>query len=126
MAIARLSSARLQATLGSMISAALWYWQRNTLTATVAVIMGVLGVLAWLSPRTYAPLQRGMEQLARAITMSLTWLLLALVYFGLFTPLHFWRRVRRVDPLGLRPDPNLDSYLQPLPGAAPDRFDRQF
>jgi hypothetical protein len=61
-----------------------------------------------------------------ALLTTLSWILLALVYFGLFTPLRLWRGLIGKDPLQLYAHPRADitSFLQPSARAA--RFDRQF
>jgi hypothetical protein len=70
--------------------------------------------------------QRILDRFARRMLAAFTWLVLGLVYFGLFTPLRLWRTLLRRDPLRLRRDPAATTYLQPMRPAPAARFDRQF
>lgn len=118
--------ARLQATLAALGAFALWAWFGGTVPATIALLTAVLAVLAWVSPRHYAPIHRVLDRLVQFLLRSLTWLVLGLIYLGLFVPLRLWRVLTHQDPLRLRPNPAAPSYLLPLPVAKSTRFDRQF
>ena len=87
---------------------------------------GSLALMAWVSPPHYAPIQRTLDRLLHALLAGLTWLILALIYLAVFTPMRGWRALTRRDPLQLRTNPAATTYLRPLPPATPDRFDRQF
>jgi hypothetical protein len=126
MAFAPIPRARWQATFAVAGAWLLWWRVGGLPVIVLAVLASVFALLAWLAPARYAPVQRGIDRLAHGLLGGLSWLLLGLVYFGLFTPLRIWRRLTRHDPLHLRPDPTASSYLRPLPPAAPGRFDRQF
>jgi hypothetical protein len=120
--------ARLQATLASLIASGVWWRFTTTWTAVVALLLLALAALAWGAPPAYAPVRRALDRAARALAATFTWVVLALVYFGLFTPLRLWRALCRQDPLGLRrPDRSVVSYLRPvMKHGSARRFERQF
>lgn len=126
MALSPVTRARWQASLAWGGTLVLWWRIGGILPAMAAGATGSLALLAWVSPPHFAPIQRGLDRMLHAMLTSLTWVLLALIYLGLFTPLRGWRALTRRDPLQLRSDPTASSYLQSLPPAAPGRFDRQF
>ncbi len=118
--------ARLQATLAGTATLFLWWRIGGAAAAALASLAGGLALLAWLSPRHYAPVQRALDRMLHGMLAALTWLLLALIYLGVFVPLRLWRALTGQDPLHRRPDPAAATYLRPLPPPAPGRFDRQF
>jgi len=120
------SRARLQAALACGGALLLWWRIGGMLPAVFAIFLAALASLAWFAPARYAPVQRTLDRLMHALLAGLTWFVLGVVYFGVFTPLRAWRALMRRDPLQLRPAPAASSYLQPLPSGAPRRFDRQF
>jgi hypothetical protein len=117
--------ARLQATLACAVTLTLWWWRRGTTPAAFAGIAAAFALLAWVAPARYAPLQHFLDRIVQLVLGGLTWVLLALVYFLVFTPLRLLRGALGRDPLARRPDPAAASYLRPLP-PGPSRFDRQF
>lgn len=67
-----------------------------------------LAAAAWLAttliaPRAAGPARRLGDALGRATGVALVWLLLAPLFFLLFTPVALGRRLRRLDPLRRRP-----------------------
>jgi len=125
MPLASFSRARLQATAASIGTLALWTWRGGPVAATLAVIAAMLAALAWVAPARYAPVQRTLDRGLHLLLAVVTWTLLGLVYFLVFTPLRFARKLMGRDPLSRQPDPAAPSYLRPLP-PGPRRFDRQF
>lgn len=126
MSPAPLLRSRLQATVAAGIATLLWWRFQGNVSAVLAAVLGTFALLAWLAPRLYAPIQRGLDRFAHALLSGFTWLVLGVVYFGLFTPIRIWRALTRRDPLQLRIDPGAESYFQSLPSSAQRRFDRQF
>jgi hypothetical protein len=118
--------ARLQSSLAALGATCLWLWLRSPVSATVALVAGSLALLAWVSPPLYAPVQRLLDGFVHLLLTAITWLLLGLIYLTVFVPLRLGRALSGHDPLRLRSDPSAASYLQPLPPAHPDRFNRQF
>lgn len=126
MALAPHQRARLQATAASAGTLILWWRLGGIIPAVIAGLAASLALLAWVSPPHYAPVQRALDRVLHALLAGLTWVLLAVIYLGVFTPLRLWRALTGHDPLQRRADPAATSYLRPLPPAAPGRFDRQF
>jgi hypothetical protein len=118
--------ARLQSSVAAVISVSLWGFTRAPIAAAFAFVLVALSAIAWCSPRTYAPVQRALERAARALAAGFTWTILAIVYFGIFTPFRLWRQIIGKDPLAQRGRPVNDSYLQPVASSGTPRFDRQF
>ena len=125
MPLATFTRARLQASAACVGTLALWWWRGGPVAAALAGIMAALAVVAWAAPARYAPVQRAFDRLIHWLLTAITWSLLGLVYFLVFTPLRFVRSLAGRDPLARAPDPAAASYLQP-PAAGPRRFDRQF
>lgn len=119
--------ARCQALLAVVGMLLLWWRVPGAVSATLLGIAGALALLAFVSPRRYAPVQRGFDAVIHALLVGLTWTALGLVYLGVFTPLRLWRLLTRQDPLNLRRRNAAApaTYLRPLRSTAP-RFDRQF
>ena len=125
MPLASFTRARLQASAACVGTLALWWWRGGPVPATLAGIMAALAVVAWVAPARYAPVQRTLDRGIHLLLAAITWTLLGLVYFLIFTPLRFVRGLTGRDPLARVPDPAATSYLRPLP-PGPRRFDRQF
>jgi hypothetical protein len=117
--------ARLQAALAVLIAVLIWWYHRGPLSAVLAAVATILALLAWLSPSHHAPVQRLLDRSARRLVAGFSWLVLALVYFGVFTPLRWLRACVCRPLLTLRPD-RRDTYLQPLPPRPRQHFERQF
>lgn len=126
MALAPAARARLQASLAVLGAALLWLRTHHPLALALAALTVALAALAWLAPARFAPVQRALDTFARAIAAAFTWLVLGLVYFGLFTPLRMLRALLRRDPLQLRSTPAAVTFLQPLPPRRPGSFQRPF
>jgi hypothetical protein len=125
MPLAPFARARLQASAACIGTLALWWWRGGPVAATLAGIMAALAVLAWAAPVRYAPVQRTLDRLIHWLLTAITWALLGLVYFLVFTPIRLVRSLAGRDPLARQPDPAATSYLK-APSAGPRRFDRQF
>lgn len=120
-----LTRARLQATGAVIGTAAIWWWRGGLFPAALAGVAAALALVAWVSPAHYAPVQRAFDRVVHGVLAGLTWVLLGLVYFLVFTPGRILRDLRGRDPLARKPDPAAATYLRPLPPGA-GRFDRQF
>jgi hypothetical protein len=126
MAAPSINRARLQASLACVGTAFFWWRIGGVVSLLATGFAGVLALFAWLSPSRYAPVQRALDRILHLVLTGLTWILLALLYWGLFTPMRLWRALTKQDPLHRRPDPAATSYLRPLPPAATRNFNRQF
>lgn len=117
---------RLHALLACLGTLILWWRFPGRLTFGLIVVAGVLALLACFSPRAYAPVQRAFDATTHGILAVLSWTMLGLVYFGLFTPLRLWRGLTHKDPILLRAadSPKIVTFLQP--SAPASSFERQF
>jgi hypothetical protein len=78
---------------------------------SVAIIGGVLG---WMRPQWLRPVFVGWMILVFPIGWLVSHLLLAVLFYGVFTPLGFLLRLSGKDPLRLR-RPVVDSFWQDKP-----------
>lgn len=120
------SRARLQSSLGLGLALVLWLWAGGMFFTVVSAVAAVLCLMAWAAPRAHAPLQRCIDRTAGLLAKGVSWLLLGLVYFGVFTPLGLIARLCGRDPLQLRRRPGRTTCFHDLPPAPAGRFERQF
>ena len=94
-----------------------FYRDRPILPAALLVLACVLGVLAWLYPMAVRPIFVGMMVLAFPINWVVTHVMLAVIFYCLFTPIAVLFRLLGRDPLGRRLEPAQDSYwvVKPQP-----------
>jgi hypothetical protein len=83
--------------------------------AQVAVYVGAggVGLLGLVKPAWLRPVYVALMLVTLPVGWSLSHLLLALVFFGLFTPLAWILRLIGRDPLGRRLEPARQSYWRP-------------
>jgi len=74
----------------------------------LAAVLGLLGAMEITAP--IKPLYIGMMILAWPIGMAVSMVLLALVYYGMFTPVAIFFRLTGRDPLARKLDPDAKSY----------------
>ncbi|HKX12508.1 MAG TPA: SxtJ family membrane protein [bacterium] len=80
--------------------------------------------LAW--PAWLRPLHFGWMKLAAVLAWVNTRIILAILFFLIFTPLAFFRRLLGKDPLGLKPGENESTYWRQAATDSKPRFDRPF
>ena len=125
MPLSSANRSRLQATVGCVVTGLVWWRTRAPAFAAVwALAIGLLA-LACFDPRRYEPVQRLFRMLGRIVTAAVTWLILGLVYFLVFTPMRLWNRMLGRDPLGSRRSTNA-SFLHEFPAKTLGRFGRQY
>ena len=86
---------------------------RPIVAAVLAAVAASVGLIGWIKPRAVRPLFVGWMVLAFPIGWTVSILLLALVYYGMFTPFAIAFRLLGRDALGLRPGPDRESYWEP-------------
>jgi hypothetical protein len=118
--------ARLQATAVLAGGLGLWWRLQTTWAITLVGVMAAFALLAWIAPERHKPVQRAFDWATRWLVAGFTWLILGVVYFGLFTPMRWLGALLGRDPLRLKPDRSTMTYLRGLPPATNGRFDRQF
>jgi hypothetical protein len=99
--------------------------------ATAAIVFGVLaltiGPLGLIRPDLVRPIFVGWMVLAFPIGWTVSRLVLALMFYGLFTPVALIFRLLGRDSLNRRRRPDLDTYWTPKPPAAgPRSYFKQF
>ena len=96
--------------------------------ALLAGLAAVLAVLAILKPGLLASLNRGWMMLGKAIGRVVSPIVLAILFFGLLTPMALLMRAFGRDELRLRRAQDAETYWrhrEPL-GPEPASFRRQF
>ncbi len=93
--------------------------------------LGVLGLMGGLigliRPRWLAPLFLGWRLAVFPLAWLVTLLVLAVIFFGLITPLGLWLRLRCRDLLQRRIEPEQDSYWEERPASTdPTRYLQPF
>jgi len=100
-------------------AAPLW-WSIGVAVAFVAVTLA--------KPALLAPLNRQWMKLGILLGRIVAPVALAILFYGVFTPIGAVMRLAGKDPLRLKRDPGSPSYWLPRqpPGPAPDSLDQQF
>ncbi len=111
---------------GCVVSGLIWRVHGGAVPRGIFVATVLLAVLALVAPRLYAPVQWALEGFGRAVARGVTWVVLGLLFVGVFIPGRLLLALRRKDPLQLR-RPAVDSYWElPRPSRGAESFDRQF
>jgi hypothetical protein len=99
-----------------------------TLAKVLWVLAVVVPVVGWLVPSFMRLVFVGMSYLAWPIGFVVSHVVLALVYYLVFTPIGLLMRLFRYDPMKRRFDPEAASYwIERDPKASePKRYFRQF
>jgi hypothetical protein len=103
-------------------------WQQSG-TAAWWIGLGILcAAVAWLAPATLKPLNRLWFRFGLLLHRIVSPVMLALMFYAVFTPVGWCMRLLGKRPLDLAFDPARKSYwIHRTPtGPAPDSFDRQF
>jgi hypothetical protein len=97
---------------------------RPVVAGVFAVLALGIGVPGLVAPRVVRPVFVGWMVLAFPIGWVVSHITLALLFYGLFTPIGLVMRLAGRDPLCLRPGPTTESYWTPR--AAPADVRRYF
>ena len=88
---------------------------------------GTIFLLRWIYLPALRPIQIALQALSLPIAWAVNAVLLAVMYYGVFTPVACLFRLLGRDPLGRRPDPARTSYWIDRPGPSPlRRYFRQY
>ncbi len=120
--------AAVQALAGVAVAVALWLLWRTPLAYLVAAIAVGLALLAAASPPAYARVSRVLEAFGRWVGIAVTWVLMALLFYGLFLPVGLLLRARRSLRVTTGFDPQAPSYwTRPAARTAgPEGYRKQF
>ncbi len=93
------------------------------LVAAVALLIGAVGLL---SPPSVRSLFIGLSLVTAPLGWAVSHLVLAALYFGVFTPIAFYFRLAGRDPLARRFEPQAATYWRERADAGPaSRYYRQ-
>ena len=99
----------------------------GTLAMVFAVLALAVGPLGLLWPRLIRPIYVGWMVLTFPIGWTVSQAMLALMFYGLFTPIGLLFRLIGRDPLHRARRPSLETYWSPKPSATdPRRYFKQF
>jgi Saxitoxin biosynthesis operon protein SxtJ len=101
--------------------------QRTILAAAFAVLALSIGPVGIIRPQTLRPIYVAWMVLAFPIGWTISQAILALMFYGLFTPIGLIFRIIGRDPLHRARVPGVESYWSPktIP-ADPRRYFKQF
>ncbi len=95
-------------------------WGMYTLYAAGAFL--VFGLVA---PKLLGPIEKGWMALAQVLQTVMTALILTLTFFLVMTPMGLFLRLTGKDLLGMKGDPEIESYWVPVepdgPASRPDK-----
>ena len=82
-----------------LVALTAWWRERPSIAAIAGGLSGILLLAALLFPGRLGPVERAWMALARAISRVTTPLVMAVLYFGLITPIGVLRRVLSRNPV---------------------------
>ncbi len=107
------------------IFGALFVWRDKPwgmYTLYVAVAFLVLGLIA---PKLLGPIEKAWMALARVLQTVMTAVILTLTFFLVMTPMGLLIRLTGKDLLGMKGDPSIETYWEPVdpdgPASRPDK-----
>jgi hypothetical protein len=119
--------ASLAVTLVAIALIVQWRLGATTAAAAVALAALVLGSVYYGLPRSQRPIYRGFMAITWPIRAVVSLLLLAVIYYGLVTPIGLLLRLVGYDPLDLSPQRRRSSYWQARSSdPSPDSYFRQY
>lgn len=89
---------------------ALLLWRHHPITHLVWIIFAVSIALALFTPRYLKPIQFAWDGVLSVLRYINTRLLLGILFFGIFTPIAWMRKLFKNDSLGLRYDASCKTY----------------
>ncbi len=118
----------VMAGAAALVGGLLWYVNRTDGMQVAWIISGVFLALGVLWPAVLKPLFIVWMALARLLSFVNTHLILALVFYTLFTLIGFCMRLVRYDPLSRKIVPTEDSYWhhRETPLLPREHYERQF
>lgn len=110
---------------GSLGAAAVWRHSAITTSVLIAAAGVATGVIGIFRPGAIRWIYTGWMIVVFPVGWTVSRLMLAALFYLVFTPVAIVFRLFRRDVLHLRPD-ETPSHWTPKPGAAPDQYFRQF
>ena len=111
-----------------MVAAPLMLWRGQPNLAVAAWVAAIVGrAVGLVRPELLRYVFVGLTALTWPIGWVVSNLMLAIVYYGVITPIGLIRRRGGRDPLGRKLDPSAASHWAEVrPNMRPDRYFRQF
>src|SRR5688572_9518431 len=101
--------------IGAVAGLLLWQW-RPAMGLAVLAIAALLTLAALVSPLgLFGSIRRALDAFGRAFGLARTWVLMAIVYYGLFLPVGLLLRARGLLRLRKRLDPAAPTYWTKVP-----------
>jgi hypothetical protein len=93
-----------------------WQWFRhdNRVAAVIVAAVSVVGFWGCWRPADLRPIFVGWMVLAFPIGWTVSLVMLTVLFFGIFTPMALFFRLRGRDFLRLRRDPLAETYWEPM------------
>ncbi|HYG61587.1 MAG TPA: hypothetical protein VEL74_03320 [Thermoanaerobaculia bacterium] len=113
--------------VGLAVAALIYFFWKPVLAAVVAGIALVMGLIALAAPLTlYKKVTRALDLFAHGVGMTVTWVLMTLLYYLLFLPVGAVLRARRRLGITRSFDPALSTYWKTTGERAPESYRKQF
>lgn len=104
---------------------AILLWRGRPIGRYTLVVAFSIATLAMVAPGFLAPLERVLARIFRAVSATITYVVLTLMYYLVITPLGLVIRLLGQDLLEMKFDPQSKSYWKDVessgPGSRPDR-----
>lgn len=125
------AAARRRGLLGlavGLLAAALLFFWKPVLAGVVAAVSLTLALIAFAAPLTlHKKVTRALDAFARGVGMTVTWVLMTILYYILFLPVGLLLRARRRLGITRTPDPALATYWKPtLRDRSAESYRKQF
>ena len=101
-------------------------FQVPPVAVSLLVAAVVVEAMTWIVPPVVRALMIGFNVITYPLAWTFSHLALALLFFGVLTPLGWMVRVIHGDPLARRRDDRLASYWMPRRAASLERYFRQY
>jgi predicted membrane metal-binding protein len=117
----------LMAVVAALVATWAWHHDHPTMPWAAGVALA-FALLATLLPAWLLPFNRAWMALGHLLGRIVSPIIMALIYFGVVTPIALIARARGVDPMRRRFDPAAKSYwiAREPPGPDPKTMERQF
>lgn len=127
----KLGSNRIFGGLMALIAAlvAFWSWRHGHPALPWAAAIGIgFACCAGFAPAMLQPLHKAWMALGHLLGRIVSPIIMALIYFGVVTPIALIARARGVDPMRRKLDPTARTYWieRDPPGPDPKTMERQF
>jgi len=107
------------------IFGALFVWREKPWGIYTLYVAAAFLVLGLVAPKLLGPIEKAWMALARVLQTVMTAIILTLMFFLVMTPIGLFIRLTGKDLLGMKGDPEIESYWVPVehdgPATRPDK-----